>query len=197
MGTTVHLVVHGDPSLLGIAQDEVHRLEGRWSRFLPTSEVSRLNRRSGEAVVVSPETLELVERACTAARVTEGRFDPTVLGDVLRAGYDRSYEELVAVPPSTTVAGPGTASTLRRGVDDIEIDRASSTVRLPAGTGFDPGGIGKGLAADLIADAVDARGAAGVLVNIGGDLRAIGCGPDGDDWSVDLDPAATGEPLPP
>ena len=198
MGTTVHLVVHGDPSLLGVAQDEVARLEARWSRFLPTSEVSRLNRRAGEAVVVSAETLELVDRACTAARVTEGRFDPTVLGDVLRAGYDRSYEELTAgptSPASTTAAGPGAASALRRGVDAIEIDRAASTVRLAAGTGFDPGGIGKGLAADLIADAVDGRGAAGVLVNIGGDLRAIGCGPDGDDWSVDLDPAATGEPL--
>ena len=80
-------------------------------------------------------------------------------------------------------------------MDAIEIDRAASTVRLAAGTGFDPGGIGKGLAADLIADAVDGRGAAGVLVNIGGDLRALGCGPDGDDWTVDLDPAATGSPL--
>ncbi|MGN6695379.1 MAG: FAD:protein FMN transferase, partial [Aquihabitans sp.] len=82
----------------------------------------------------------------------------------------------------------------RLGAGAIEIDHAASAVRLPEGVGFDPGGIGKGLAADLVAARIDGEGAAGVLINLGGDLRAIGFGPDGDDWTVDLDPAATGHP---
>lgn len=189
MGTSVHVVVHGDPALIELAQQEIVRLEQLWSRFIATSEVSELNRGAGSWVQVSPETIDLVERAVLAHAVTGGRFDPTVLGDVVRAGYDRSFEQLRELdrpePPS---------SLLHTGVDGIEIDATSSAVRLPAGVGFDPGGLGKGLAADVVAARIDAEGAAGVLINLGGDLRAVGCGPEGDDWTVDLDPAATGRP---
>ena len=190
MGTAVHIVVHGDPDLADLAQGEIGRLDHRWSRFLETSEVSELNRRAGEWVEVSPETVLLVERAILAANATDGRFDPTVLGDVLRAGYDRSFEQLATAP---TTRRP--LVTISRGVDGIDVDAGAGRVRLAAGTGFDPGGIGKGLAADLVAARVDAEGAAGVLVNIGGDLRAVGVAPGGDDWTVALDPAATGSPL--
>ncbi|MFN8018138.1 MAG: FAD:protein FMN transferase [Acidimicrobiales bacterium] len=191
MGTDVHVIVHGDPDLAALAEAEVLRLERRWSRFLDDSEVSELNRRAGEWVDVSPDTILLVERAILAANATDGRFDPTVLGDVLRAGYDRSFEQVLAADPDREVR----TATLGRGVDHLDVDAAAGRVRLAAGTGFDPGGIGKGLAADLAAARVDAEGAAGVLVNIGGDLRAVGIGPDGDDWTVALDPAASGHPF--
>ena len=39
----------------------------------------------------------------------------------------------------------------RRGADGIEVDDDEGTVRLPFDVAFDPGGIGKGLAADLVA----------------------------------------------
>ncbi|HRW36358.1 MAG TPA: FAD:protein FMN transferase [Aquihabitans sp.] len=191
MGTTAHVLVHGDEALLDLAQAEVERLEAAWSRFRPTSEVSRLNDAGGRWVAVSPDTVLLVERAILASVVTEGRFDPTVLGDVIRAGYDRDF----ALVAARDAASPSPASPLRRGVDGIEVDAAHGAVRLPAGTGFDPGGIGKGLAADLVAGRLDAEGAAGALINLGGDLRAVGYGPDGDDWAIELDPAASGLPL--
>lgn len=190
MGTTVHVVVHGDPELAVLAQAEIERLEQLWSRFLPTSEVTELAVRSGDWVRVSPETVELVERAILASVVTQGRFDPTVLGDVIRAGYDRSYEELVGLDRAAAPTSP-----LGQGVGGIDVDAAALAVRLPADVGFDPGGVGKGLAADLVAARIDGEGAAGVLINIGGDLRAVGCAPAGEDWFVDLDPAATGQPL--
>jgi thiamine biosynthesis lipoprotein len=189
MGADAHVVVHGDPLLAELAQAELSRLERHWSRFLPTSEVSALNRLAGSWVQVSAETVELVDRAVLAHVVTGGRYDPTVLGAVVRAGYDRSFDELAGV-----VRHHDPYSSLRLGAGDIEIDHAAGAVRLPEGVGFDPGGIGKGLAADLVAAHLDAEGAAGALVNLGGDLRAIGVGPDGDDWTVDLDPAATGHP---
>ena len=191
MGTTAHVVVHGDEELVDLAQAEVERLEACWSRFRPTSEVSEMNERAGSWVEVSSETVLLVERAILASIVTEGRYDPTVLGDVIRAGYDQDFAGVLARP----TADPSPASALRRGVDEIEVDAARRAVRLPAGTGFDPGGIGKGLAADLVAATLDEANAAGALVNLGGDLRAVGFGPDGDDWTVELDPAASGRPL--
>ena len=68
-------------------------------------------------------------------------------------------------------------------------------MRLPFGVGFDPGGIGKGLAADLVAGELLAHGAAGACVNIGGDLRVTGEPPHGGAWRVAIDSPLTETPL--
>ena len=57
-------------------------------------------------------------------------------------------------------------------------------MRLPAGSGFDPGGIGKGLAADIVSAELLAAGARGACVNLGGDLRVTGEAPGGGTWTV-------------
>lgn len=56
---------------------------------------------------------------------------------------------------------------------------------LPAGTGLDPGAIGKGLAADLVCAELMAAGAHGVLANVGGDLVAHGT-VEGGPWAVGI-----------
>lgn len=179
MGTDAQvIVVGGPPHLLQLAHDRIADLERRWSRFVDGSEISTLNRYAGSPVKVSPETVELVQRAIDAWRLTRGRFDPTVLGAVLRAGYDRSFEEL----------GPQThagASDLTLGAGAIEI--LDDIVRLPQGTGFDPGGIGKGLAADIVAEELQAAGAERACVNLGGDVRVCNANPLGDAWTVAID----------
>jgi FAD:protein FMN transferase len=186
MGCDVHLVVvGGPPHLPGLAHERLEELERRWSRFRAGSEVSRLNALAGLPVHLSPVTLGLVERALEGAHVSGGRYDPTVLGDVLRAGYDRSFELL-------TADAPRGSSPLGRGHDRIVVDRAGSAVTLPPGVGIDPGGIGKGYAADLLVDELLARGAAGACVNVGGDLRVEGSAPGGGSWVV-----AIGHPLRP
>jgi FAD:protein FMN transferase len=178
MGTDVHvIVVDGRFEHLERARYLIDDLEARWSRFRPASEVSLINQMAGMPVRVSASTVELVRRAIEGARVTGGRFDPTVLGDVVRAGYDRSFELL------TETSGAG-RSTMRSGVHRIVVDVDASTVTLPAGVGFDPGGIGKGLAADMVAEGLLALGASGVCVNVGGDLRVEGEGPGGGAWKI-------------
>ena len=71
------------------------------------------------------------------------------------------------------------------GPDDITIDGAEVT--LPEGIGFDPGGIGKGVAADIVSDEAIMAGADGVCINIGGDLRVRGIGPSGEGWTIAID----------
>jgi len=84
-------------------------------------------------------------------------------------------------------------SSLSAGCCDIEIDGLA--IRLPAGVGFDPGGIGKGLAADLVVEEIRSLGADGVCVNLGGDLRVDGLGPEGGVWTVALEHPVRDEPL--
>jgi thiamine biosynthesis lipoprotein len=67
---------------------------------------------------------------------------------------------------------------------------------LPPGVRFDPGGIGKGLAADMVAEWLVGAGALGALVNLGGDLRAAGDPPDAGGWAISLpDPVRPGREL--
>src|SRR4051812_14620460 len=94
MGSDGHLVVAGDPKLLRRARIRLDELEARWSRFVPASEVSRVNRHAGEPVAVSADTRLLFTRALDGWRLTGGGFDPTVLGAMLRNGYDCSFDEL-------------------------------------------------------------------------------------------------------
>jgi thiamine biosynthesis lipoprotein len=179
MGSDAHVVVVGPDCLADRAEQRIADLERRWSRFDERSEVSCLNRHAGEPVLVSTETLELVERALDAWRMTNGWFDPTVLGAVVRAGYDRSFD---------AIDGESTRSAASALVADAAgIDIRAGAVRLPVGTGFDPGGIGKGLAADIVVDELRAEGAAGVCVNLGGDVRVEGESPTGEAWTVAIE----------
>jgi FAD:protein FMN transferase len=187
MGSDAHLiVVGGRGGLIDAAKGRIDELEQRWSRFIDTSEVNELNRRAGSPVTVSSDTVELVQRAIDAWRLSGGSVDPTVLGAVIRAGYDRSFDQLGPTPrPGHSLLGPG--------AEGIVV--AGQSVTLPAGTGFDPGGIGKGLAADLVAAEVMAEGAEGACVNLGGDVRVVGTGPSGGAWTVAVEHAHFDEPI--
>lgn len=190
MGSSAHvIVVGGHPSLPTRARRSLDALERAWSRFLPDSEVSLLNASSGSGRAVSPETRLLVRRAIEGYRFTAGRFDPTVLPAVIASGYDRDFGAIASLAAAPSVAA------VVVGADGIEIDDEAGTVRLPVGTGFDPGGIGKGLAADLVATELCELGASGVCVNIGGDLRVRGEAPDGDTWRVEVEDPRGGSPL--
>lgn len=193
MGTRCHVVVHGDPALVAVARRRIEGLERRWSRFDPHSEVRALWRHAGRPVMVSTDTLVLVERAVLAWAVTGGRFDPTVGAALEALGYDRSFERMEQVVPS---AGTGPGSGAAPGCAGIEVDAAVGVVKIPRGVRFDSGGIGKGLAADLAAAELAAAGAAGALVNVGGDLRVVGSPATGAGWVVGIDhPSRAGAEL--
>lgn len=188
MGTAVEVtVVGGEPSLLAVASGRIAELERRWSRFVPSSEICRLNRAGGAPTLVSPETFTLIEHAQAGFDLTQGRFDALQLEALEDLGYRESFERLgpVIVAPRKSVRAP------RR----MEIDADTQTVSLPDSARFDPGGIGKGFAADLVTAELRSLGAAGVCVNVGGDVRVTGVAPRGDAWVVAVRDSADDEPV--
>jgi len=187
MGSDAHVIVVGGPSSLAEqGHGRIRDLEARWSRFVPTSEVSALTDGAGRFMAVSPDTSLLIQRSIEAWHLTGGAFDPTMLGALMRAGYDRSFEDI-------GLGASEPASPLMAGCLDIEM--VGDTVRLPFGVGFDAGGIGKGLAADLVAQELMAAGALGVCVNLGGDVRLAGEGPNGSGWTVSIEQPGYSETL--
>jgi thiamine biosynthesis lipoprotein len=184
MGTQAHVLIDGPPELLPLACREIDRLELLWSRFIANSEVSRLNSAAGAPVEVAPATLELIARAAEGWRITEGLFDPTLLNELVAAGFDRDFDEVRAdgggpAPAATPLRPPGAEL-------PFSFDAENSTAWVAPEVGFDSGGIGKGLAADLVAEALRREGATAAVVNLGGDLRALGAPADGP-WKVGLD----------
>jgi thiamine biosynthesis lipoprotein len=183
MGTRLQvLLIDADGSAEKFAADRVAELERAWSRFRPDSEVSALNRAQGSPVAVSADTRHLLRVARQLWRATDGAFDPTVLPALEDVGYDRSFKTM-----DTTSGREDLPVRPSPGLADMVIDEADGTVTLPASVLVDPGGFGKGLAADLIVEELLTSGkAAGALVNLGGDLRAGGVWPP-TGWGVTLE----------
>lgn len=181
------LLVGGSDELAAAARRRIGDLESRWSRFRPESELSRLGEHPGDPVVVSLDTYTLVERAVRGWEATAGRYDPTVGDAVMVLGYDRSFELLAQRPPSEAASTIGADPPVVPGCAGIELDPVVRAVTLPAGVRIDPGGIGKGLAGDMVAAEMLAAGAAGVLIDLGGDLRVAGVPPDGNAWTISIE----------
>ncbi|GIU89756.1 MAG: FAD:protein FMN transferase [Acidimicrobiia bacterium] len=182
MGSAARVVLVGGTARdAESAQRRIADLEARWSRFLPHSEVSRCNELAGRPVAVSAETFLLFERAVEGWRATKGRFDPTVGDALVRLGYTRTFAEVAGGAGTARRAGDAAPAP---GCGGILLDPVVRAVTLPRGVRFDPGGIGKGLAADLVAAELVTAGVAGALVSLGGDLRVAGDPPDGDAWDV-------------
>lgn len=175
-------VVDGDDEMIRSAVRRLGRLEAVWSRFIPSSDVSRLNAAGGEPVEVDPVTIDLLAAMVDAHAATEGAFDPTLLVPLVGLGYLASRHD-----PSMSVAVPSGIAP-RGAIDGVAVHRgasgASSWARLPVGTAIDAGGIGKGLAADLVVHGLLDAGAAGAMVSVGGDVRVAGVGPEAGDWQV-------------
>ena len=189
MASEVHLIVNGAAELGSMATRRLDELERQWSRFIPDSEVSHLNANPGRPVPVGVDTLLLLDAMVEGWRTTDGLYDPTVLTALVAEGYVASINDPLrrtVLPDSTT--GPGQA-------DGILVDHVMGTAWLPSRTAIDPGGIGKGLAADIVAGELVAAGALGAMVNIGGDLRIIG-EPVEPAWTVAVeDPSRRGTTL--
>lgn len=186
MGTDCHVLVDAgddvlEADLLALAQRRVDLLEQCWSRFRPDSELSMMNALAGRGPQpVSADYLLLVTRMREAWELSGGLFDPTVLASMTALGYDADFSVVAARTSASDIdvmPAPGMTAVL--------IDEADGTVGLPAGIGLDPGAIGKGLAADVIAEEIHGIGARAVLINLGGDISIAGTleAP----WSIGVD----------
>lgn len=138
-------------------------LENLWSRFIPSSDICRINRADGTPVWVDTRTVGLIGYMIAAHEATYGAFNPTLLPQLIQLGDSRSL-----IDDKTSSVKP-----LSHTFYDLSgiVIREDNTVTLPEHMTLDAGGIGKGFAADLVAEHLISRGAESVCVNLGGDIR--------------------------
>jgi thiamine biosynthesis lipoprotein len=189
LGTSVVLRL-GEPVPIATARSAVEReldaIDAACSRFRADSELTRLNGRSGNEVVVSSLLLEALALALRAAELTGGDVDPTVGVALELAGYDRDWR-LLPPPPAggTALEEPPPAPRLvaRSAWRRIRLDPLASSVRVPVGVRLDLGATAKAWAADRAARAAAEAGGCGALVALGGDVATSGPAPAGG-WHV-------------
>ncbi|TMC48695.1 MAG: FAD:protein FMN transferase [Chloroflexi bacterium] len=161
---------------LSAAVAEVYAFEARLTRFDSGSELCRFNVRAGDRVDVSPLLEELLRVCLEAHALSDGLVNAAVLPALVAAGYDRSIELVrrrstvmrsVPVPPPPPLP------------EVLSVGRGWA--RLAHGHAVDLGGVGKGWLADRLGERLE-----NAVINLGGDLRAIGRGPVGAGWLVAL-----------
>jgi FAD:protein FMN transferase len=154
----------------------IRDFEARLSRFREDSELCELNRDRREAVPASPLLRDLVRAAIWAAERNDGLVDSTLVQALEEVGYARSRAGVPAAPLAEALEAAPSRRPARPSPDrrwaQISVDEAVGVILRPPGLAIDSGGVGKGLAADLLADRL--RSYSRFVVDCGGDLRVGG-----------------------
>jgi len=188
MSTDILLAAQGNPSLIGEgferAQQFIQASERRFTRFSEASELSELNRSAGRPFLASPDFFSVVSLAQRFFHQTRGLFDPSILPDLQRVGYDRSIDLLRQ--QGTVPMFEAMLASERQSFSEMELDEVRSMILLPLGMALDLGGIAKGWIAEQTGIILSNFSSA-CAVNAGGDMFLIGL-PDGEEhWSVGLE----------
>lgn len=183
MGTeiSVSLVTETESLAVRVAEEtfsKVSKYEQRFSRFLPTSELSELN--TNKELVVSVEFFAVLERSYKLYKTTNGIFNPLV--QVARLGYTKDFtglnnEQSVVMDDVYDID-----------FDTLDIDTATRRVKLQLGQQLDFGGILKGYLAEKLSREIERKypECIGNIVNLGGDLHTRGVDEEGNEFVFDL-----------
>lgn len=159
----------------------LHRIDREMNRQLEGSEIDHVNRQAGiEPVRVSPETFLVVQKAVDYAAASGGKFDPTVgpLVDLWGIGSEGAH-----VPAKDEIEQTLPLIDYRQ----VELNEAESTIFLKQpGMSLDLGAIAKGYAADVIAADLKAAGFQSAIIDLGGNVLAMGEKPGAANWIVGI-----------
>jgi thiamine biosynthesis lipoprotein len=194
MGTYANVTIVTADSVAAIpaarrAHRAFSRVDSLMSNWTQTSEVARINAHAGrETLTVHPEVAEVVGRALEIGDASLGAFDITVEPLVRLWGFLGGTPH---VPDPTDIAG----AIARTGLHHVVFDRDDATIAfaLPD-LRIDLGGIAKGYGVDAAAHALATAGVADALVDISGNMLAMGHPPGRDAWAIgvrdprDVDP---------
>lgn len=161
------------------------RFEQTLSRFREDSELADLNRDPREEVPASPLLRDAVKAAVWAAELSDGLVDPTLAQEVVDAGYGESRAGIESAPlrEALAAAPPRRPAAARPESAWRELRVLDGAVRRPPGMQLDAGGIGKGLAADMLGRRLAPYPR--FVIDCGGDLLLGGT--QTRDWPVEVE----------
>jgi thiamine biosynthesis lipoprotein len=184
LGSPFEMTVVAKDTLQGnyfidLAVAEVKRVENLISDWIPTTQISQVNKNAGiKPVKVNKEVFDLVERAIKVSKITSGAFD------ISYASMDKIWKfdgSMKAMPTEEAIK----KSVSKIGYKNIILDSKKQTIFLKnEGMKLGLGGIGQGFIADKIKALLQSKGCISGIVNVSGDINTWGKQPDGKLWTV-------------
>ena len=165
-------------SLLEQCFEYCKEFEETVSRTIETSEIYRLNHANGNPVEVSDVTLELLQKGVEYGDLTNGKFDITVAP---LSGLWDFKNNTGTVPNEQDIK----EALSHVNYKNIVIDGNMVSLSDPKAA-IDLGGIAKGYMADRLKEYLMKEGIESALINLGGNILAIGSKPDGTPFNLGI-----------
>lgn len=176
---TVKVYGEGAPEAAREAKERLQALDALWSATSEGSDVVRLNSGAGEAVALAPETMRLLRLSEVVREETKGALDVTLLPLLKLWGFSGGVHR---VPTAEEIE----AARALTGAGKLKLDEAAGTARLEKGSSVELGAVAKGYAGELVAAELKSRGVRSALLDLGGNIEAVGMREDGTPWRVGL-----------
>ena len=165
LDTVVNVTVYDANSddVLDACFAEIERLEALLSATREGSDVDRVNKADGATVQVSNELAELLQLASDVSALSDGAFDITI----------RPVSRLWDFTADTPVLPEETA--LQDALERVDYRRVQVEGNMVSVQGeVEPGGIAKGYIADRIKVLLQECGVRSALIDLGGNIVAVG-----------------------
>ncbi len=163
---------------------EYHKLFDIYYEYSGINNIKTINKNAGKAPVeVDEKLIDFLLYCKEAYTLTEGKTN-IAMGAVLKLWHDcrEAAEENPASAKIPTESKLGEAS-LHCNIDNLIIDEEAGTVYISdPHMSLDVGAIGKGYATERAAEMLISRGVSSYVLNIGGNIRAIGEKVTGEGW---------------
>ena len=186
LGSPLEITVVAKDTIQGnqyidLAITEVKRIEYLISDWIPSTQISQVNKNAGsKPVKVDKEVFDLVGRAIKVSQITSGAFD------ISYASMDKIWKfdgSMKAMPTEEAIK----KSVSKIGYKNIILDSKAQTIFLKnEGMKLGLGGIGQGYIADKVKELLFSKGCTSGIVNVSGDINAWGRQQDGNPWTVGI-----------
>jgi thiamine biosynthesis lipoprotein len=157
---------------------DIVEFEQRFSRFLETSELSKLNRMSGTKVSISMQFQTLLETCTSMSQLSDSLFSPFILPSLQQAGYIGSWPEPTSFKPDLNYQDRKQVAT------SSLIELGKGWAKIPNDTALDMGGIGKGYLLDQLAGQLHRSNVSNFWLSLGGDIICSGQDLEEEAWNI-------------
>ena len=178
--TVVQIEVWGaDQDMIEHCRKMCETYEQMLSATIKTSEISRINNAGGEPVSVSDDTAELIEKGIEYGELSDGLFDITIAP--ASSLWDFTDNEDKTIPDPAELAEAVSHIDYRC----VHVDGNTVVLTDPEAQ-IDLGGIAKGYIADRLKEYLESEGIEHALIDLGGNMLALGGRYDGTDFRIGL-----------
>lgn len=183
LGTLISLRAFGNKAEKAVneAIEKLNDIDDKMSAFKEESDISKINSKAGVTPqAVSKDTYFVVKNAVEYSQILEGTFDPTIrpLVKLWNIGNDKE-----TIPKKAKIE----EALKLVNYNDVILDESNCTIMLKNKyQALDVGGIAKGFAADEVRDIFHKHKVKSALIDLGGNIFALGSKDDGTPWRVGI-----------